>query len=132
MPRHKDINLELPRNKEMYDRIIKARSLPMERPRIGDYIKMLDGTLRRFTHDWDDGLQTTMKPGEGWDESFFLFDSGNGSFSGALDSMIPNSRIRLTTMVLPGRFWVFDEGMAGAGRGVNVTVECRVYLEVKE
>jgi len=98
-------------------------------PRVGDFVHMPDGTLRRFTYDWGDGLQTTVgaaHPCNG-DASFYLGRSGEASFSGSLDSTIPRDRITLTDERHAGRFWFFHHGFPGAHQGVHCDAPCRVY-----
>ncbi len=104
---------------------IKAREA-IDGPRIGDYIKMLDGSLRRFTHDWCDSIQTTALNHDG---SFFL-GLGYASFSGSLDPGVERPRIeRVPGEVLSGRFWFFHHDSSGAARGVNCEITCRVFRE---
>ncbi len=95
-------------------------------PRVGDWIIMLDGTERRFTHDWDDCIQTTHpKFGLG---SFFIYGP-TMSYSGSLDSAIHKNNIALTNEIKQGQCWFFKHDMAGAHRGVYLSVECRVYKQ---
>lgn len=100
-------------------------------PRVGDFVHMLDGTLRRFTYDWHDGLQTTSG-GQPGDASFFMNSTGYAEFSGSLDSIIPLHRIMPTPERRMGWFWMFDEGYSGGGRGRMYQVECRVYRQLEE
>lgn len=100
-------------------------------PRVGDYIKMLDGSLRRFTHDWGDGLQTTVgqnHPCNG-DESFYLCDNGALSFSGSLDPSIDLSKIADTGKTKIGNCWFFHRDYATAHNGVHAEVDCRIYKQ---
>lgn len=94
-------------------------------PRVGDYVRMPDGTLRRFTYAWGDGLQTTCA---GFGCSFYLCASGHASYSGGLDPTIAREHIVATDETRPGAFWFFHHDLAGAGRGVDVTAPCRVYV----
>ena len=96
-------------------------------PRVGDFIYLQDGTLRRFTHDWDDGLQVTSN---GNDESFHLGKSGYISFSGSLDPQISKEKIKPIYKTMPGRVWVWLDGIPGAGRATYANINCRVYQEV--
>ncbi|WP_313315493.1 hypothetical protein [Pulveribacter sp.] len=91
-------------------------------PRIGDYVLFATGQLERFSHDWDDALQTS--PGG----SFYLSSLGEGSLScGALNPPTPKSRLQLSEASLPGAFWFFHHGLAGAGRGMHFEIACRVF-----
>lgn len=100
-------------------------------PRVGDYIEMLDGSLRRFTHDWGDSLQTTVgtnHPCSG-DESFYLCDNGALSFSGSLAPPIDISNIADTGKTRSGGCWFFHRDYATAHNGVRAEVDCRIYKQ---
>lgn len=92
-------------------------------PRVGDFIHRQDGKLARFTHKWNDGLQT------GFGGSYYLNESGTMSFSGGLDPSIPNAEIKETDETREGSAWFFDLNRPGAGRGINVILSCRVYQQ---
>lgn len=94
--------------------------------RVGDFIEMLDGTLRRFTHDWGKDIQTTMPkiPGS------FYFAGWYCSFSGGLDRSIPKNKIVATDQQREGLVWFFHHGHSGAHRGVTCTIPCRVYRQI--
>jgi hypothetical protein len=117
------------------ERLAEWNELPG--PRVGDWVKMLDGTVRRFTHDWGDEIQTTSaSPGlctvDGPDResgSFYFHGSGM-SFSGGLDRSIPKAGLVETEEVKEGRAWFFHHGHSGAHRGVHFTVPCRVFKQV--
>ena len=98
-------------------------------PRVGDFVHMPDGTLRRFTHDWDDSLQTTCggsHPCAG-DQSFYL-GKGFMSFSGSLDSSIPLERITwMPGEIKEGGCWFFHHDFMTAHNAVYAKVPCRVY-----
>lgn len=102
-------------------------------PRVGDFIHMLDGTLRRFTHHWGDGLQTTYR----WREtgvvdlgSFYLDREGIADYSGGLDSTIPLSQIESTGEHQDGDFWMFHHNESRAHNGVHFKVPCRVFRQI--
>lgn len=94
--------------------------------RVGDFVKMPDGTLRRFTHDWGDSIQTTGA-GQFAEDVSFYFAGGYMSFSGSLDSAISKDALRDTGEVKDGRAWFFHHGEVRAHNGVQVRVPCRVY-----
>lgn len=100
----------------------------IEGPRVGDWVLMPDATLRRFTHDWGDGLQTTIDrmPGS------FYFGNGYMSYSGGLDPIIPRAKIRPVDDVRFGACWFFHHDRQRAGNGVNLSVPCRVFKVEKE
>ena len=97
-------------------------------PRVGDYICTIEKGLKRFTHDWDDGLQITSN---GNDESFHLSTSGFVSFSGSLEPSIPLEKIMPIGKTMSGKVWVWLDGVPGGGRGVDTWIECRVYQEIQ-
>jgi hypothetical protein len=97
------------------------------RPRVGDFVKLPNGELHRFSHDWGDSLQHS-KIGSG---SFFLMQNGFADFSGGLEPAIPLDRIKLTSETQPGWFWFFHHDFTTAHNGVHVRMLCRVY-EVTE
>lgn len=95
-------------------------------PQVGEYVRFLDGTLRRISYHWKDG--------EGWDGGVQTSDGGSFhlgrhgvSFSGSLYSAIPTEALRETDETLPASVWVFHHDFAGAGRGVDTSVEMRVW-----
>jgi len=112
-----------------------------EDPIVGDFVRMLDGTLRRFTHRWSEGLQTTvptLREGAEPGGSFYL-GHGYVSYSGSLDSTVPLTQLELTNETRPGWVWFFhhDHHTAffhhdhhTAHNGVDVPVEFRVYRQV--
>lgn len=97
-------------------------------PRVGDWIAMLDGTLRRFTHHWGDGLQTTCGNG---DNGSFYFARGCMSYSGGLDPSIPIAQIVETSEIRNGNAWFFHHDSSGAHRGVYFTAPCRVFRQIQ-
>lgn len=102
---------------------ILIRREQIEKPRVGDYVLFETGQLERVSHDWDDRFQTSPS-GTG---SIFLYSNGHGSFSGSLNPAIPSSSMTLLQVLHPGRYWFFHHGIAGAGRGVDFEIPCRVY-----
>lgn len=99
-------------------------------PRVGDFIRMRDGTLRRFTHDWGDGMQTTVgdkHPCTG--DASFYFGDGYMSFSGALDPAIPLQQIESTDEIQLGSVWFFHHNETRAHNGVYTKIPFRVYRQ---
>jgi hypothetical protein len=90
------------------------------RPRVGDWLVYPDGTGKRFSHDWGNGLQVSAGG------SFYL---GNGwvEFSGSLDPSIPDAQIKPTDRTLYGTVWIFHHNDARAHNGVVTDIPCRVY-----
>ena len=73
---------------ELLSQYLKARE-QIKGPRVGDFVRCKDGSLKRFTHDWGESIQVTSTT-QNLDESFHLCESGHVSFSGGLDLPINN------------------------------------------
>ena len=101
-------------------------------PRVGDFLRVTADTFLRFTHDWDDSIQTTVMPKHPCygDASFYLSRDGYVSFSGSLDVAIDKTKLRDTGEKLDGSFWFFHHNQPAASNGVYFKMQCRVY-EVK-
>ena len=91
--------------------------------RVGDYLKLPDGQYTRFTHLWEDSIQTGGTEGG----SYYLGNSGNLSYSGGLDPGVKLSDIEETTERKKGSIWFFDKDISGAGRGVYNLILCKVF-----
>lgn len=101
-------------------------------PRVGDFLRVADGAVLRFTHDWGDVIQTTVTakhPCHG-DASFYLSD-GHVSFSGSLNPAICKDSLRDTGETLEGSFWFFHHNQAQAENGVYFKMKCRVFEVIK-
>lgn len=94
------------------------------RPREGDFAMMPDGSLRRCCHAHEHGMQTTFGG------SFSTGKGGYVSYSGSLEPSTLWESFEDTGETRRGRFWFFSHGQAGAGRGVDVFLTCRVYRVV--
>jgi hypothetical protein len=97
-------------------------------PRVGDYCIMADGTFRRFTHDWGNDIQVTSQTGG--EESFYLDDFGNMSYSGGLSSAVAKTNLVQQRGLRAGTCWFFHLDRHTAHNGVRAEVPCRVYAEV--
>jgi hypothetical protein len=103
-----------------------ARLDTRDEPRVGDYVRFADGTLRRVSYHWRDD--------EGWDGgcqtsdggSFYLGNAGC-SFSGSLYSCVPTESLKLTSERLPGPVWIFHHDQHRAHNGVTFMPDFRVY-----
>ena len=93
-------------------------------PRVGEYFLTPDGYLR-FTHDWGETIQTTVKPG--YDSSFYFGRGGYMSFSGSLNPGIRTDSLELTSEIRDGACWFFSHDYSEAHNGVHVTAPCRVW-----
>lgn len=109
------------RNKAIAEEIRAAWEARTGRPRVGDYVLMPGNKLQRCAHAWDDGMQTT----DGG--SFHIMSSGRASMSGSLHGSQLWEYFQPTEEIKPGRFWFFSHNLAGAGRGVDFWLPCRVY-----
>jgi hypothetical protein len=109
------------RNKAIAEDIRKAWEARTGRPRVGDFVIMPNGAIERCAHGWDDGMQTCMGG------SFHILGSGNASMSGSLNGAQLWEYFTPTEETKPGRFWFFSHNIAGAGRGVDLYLPCRVY-----
>lgn len=92
-------------------------------PRVGDFVKMLDGTLRRFTHSWGDRIQTTCKGILG----LFYLGDGYVSYSGGLDPSILKINLKLDLHKVEGRFWFFHNNQHQAYCSIEVMAYCRIF-----
>lgn len=95
-------------------------------PREGDYIELpqvdeRQNNMCRISHVWPDKVQTTQGG------SFYASASGHMSYSGSLDPGIAMDALDCISAYTTGPVWIFDEGMAGAGRGVSMKMQFRVY-----
>ena len=109
------------RNTEIAAEIESAWTAHTDRPRVGDFVKMPNGSLRRCSHGWDDGMQTS----DGG--SYSIGKSGRASMSGSLYPSQLWEFFHDTGETKLGRFWFFSHNRPGAGRGVDVYLPCRVY-----
>jgi hypothetical protein len=95
-------------------------------PRMGDFIIHPKGHMTRFTARWDDGLQAGGGNGCG-----FHIGTYGASYSGGLTGTITFDKIVPTMRRRFGQFWFFKDNSAGAHRGVDCVLPCRVYQEVE-
>lgn len=90
-------------------------------PRVGEWIIGFDGTMTRFTHAWEDGIQT------GGGQGSFYLCSSSLSYSGGLDSSVPYDLVELTEERKMGQCWIFHHGCSGAHRSVYYNHPFRVW-----
>lgn len=126
----KTLDLSKPRNEAALALRREAWENRAREPRVGDFIQMKDGTLRRFTYDWGDSLQVTAFHDEGYGISFYLDKSGHADFSGSLDPSIHKSKIMPIGESHMGQFWIFDEDIPGGSRGRTFFLPCTVFKEL--
>lgn len=91
----------------------------------GDVIEYLDGHTERVTHVWDDHAQAGGGSG-----SYYMGDSGYGSYSGSLNSGLPLAELQLTDKTKECMFWFFCGNLAGGGRGVHFYCPVKVWKQI--
>ena len=110
--------------------LLRDRSIVLRRRegvRVGDFIRMKDGSERRITYHWGDSVQTTDHGKSG---SFYLGD-GYIAFSGGMDSAIPLDRLRLIHHISRlERVWFFHHDQWRAHNGVDGWLDFPVYEQV--
>ena len=94
-------------------------------PRVGDFVRMLDYSVQRFSHDWGKDIQTTNGG------SFYLRSDGRVSFSGGLNNAIMKETLEETDETMVGIFWFFRHNQPIAHNGVNVNIMCKVYKQLE-
>ena len=92
--------------------------------KVGDYVRLLNGSLHRFTIDHGDRLQHDTGG------SFYLGHKGC-DFSGACGDSIPRYKL-IEVGVKEGSVWFFSEDIWGAGRGYHTNAIFKVWEEVDE
>lgn len=90
--------------------------------RVGDYLLLPHGEYTRFTHLWEDSIQTGGSSG-----GQYYFGTGYLSYSGGLDSGVKLKDIEQTEEIKKGWIWFFDRNISGAGRGVNFEIDFKVF-----
>lgn len=109
------------RNQEIAAESIAARETFKGKPRVGDFVRMPNGSLERCASETKHGMQTCVGG------SFSVFTSGRASMSGSLNRSQLAEYFVETEDSKVGKFWFFSHGRGGAGRGVDVFMPCRVY-----
>lgn len=115
---------EITKNHEMLAKRAELRD-KIPGPRVGDVVRLQDGTFRRFTHDWDDSIQTTTRSEN--DGSYYLCCDGLASYSGGLDPALKKENLKLEPDTMPLWFWFFSGGFAMAHNGVYFKLPCRIF-----
>lgn len=100
---------------------VQRMAQPM--PQTGDWVQDKHGTRRRFCNPLGDRAQTTKSV----ENSYHLNVGGGASYSGGLGDSVPYSELSQAYEPDFARFWIFKDGRAGAGRGVDVFVRVRVW-----
>lgn len=92
----------------------------------GDVIEYLDGHTERITHVWDDHAQAGGGSG-----SYYMGESGYGSYSGGLNSGLPLAELELTDKTADCAFWFFSGNHSGANRGITFYCPVKVWKQIK-
>lgn len=100
------------------------RGLNAQHPETGDFIRDNQGNLRRVCHCYDDRCQTTTA----LERSYSTNASGYAAYSGSLGSSVAYTDLRRDNKTQPAMFWIFRDGIAGAGRAVEI----RMYVQIWE
>lgn len=113
-------------DKIVEDRMKQYNTIPGAR--VGDWIREKDGRMTRTTYDWNETGEDTETIQHGGSEfGGYYLGAGYISYSGSLDSGFKKNQLRDTGEVKNGRVWVFKDDFWGAGRGVDYTVQFRVF-----
>ncbi|WP_409562190.1 hypothetical protein RLW55_01310 [Hyphomicrobium sp. B1] len=109
----------------LFERV--TRRAHIKGPRVGDFCIMKTGETRRFTHDWGDALQVTVRDQAG---SFYFASTGNLDYSGSLDPAIRKTNLEECEGLREGAVWFFHHNEHRAHNGVAAMIPCRVYREI--
>lgn len=109
---------------------IVARRMAMldarEGPRVGDFVRFADGTLRRCSYHWSDdagwdgGMQTS-------DHGSYYLGEGYVSMSGSLHPCVPTDSLKQTDETHAGAVWIFHHDIRRAGGAVHFELPFRVF-----
>ena len=92
-------------------------------PRVGDFVELPTGELRRFCYDLGDEIQITPHEHCG----SFNIDGGNCDYSGSLEPPIKKAGLRFSHSYKLGRVWFFKDGFAAAHAGIDAEIPCKVF-----
>lgn len=114
------------RDQDLLDQRIAARDARDADPLVGDYIDFSDGTTRRISESWP-GEDDVLRLQTSADGSWYLANSGHGSFSGSLFPAIRADALDASPERRAASFWFFHHDHRQAHNGVDVTVNVRVW-----
>ena len=92
-------------------------------PEVGDIIEDSISDQRRICIAHSDRCQVTTS----MRSSYYLLSNGAGSFSGGCGQSIAYCDLETTHQTKPVVFWMFKDGRAGAGRGVDLWLPVTVW-----
>lgn len=104
----------------------------MQTPQVGDMLRVVGG-YKRFTHKWDDGIQTTSgEPfADGRNGCCHLTERGHGNYSGGLDPVVAYDLLIDTDEKMQAQFWMFSNDSMQAHNGIYFYIPVRVW-EIKQ
>jgi hypothetical protein len=106
---------------------IRFRAISFK-PLVGDYCIRQSGEVCRLAYETKDRFNVTHKVMKG---SFHLHDLGTMSYSGAFPETVRKADLVARGDLRSATCWMFHHGISGAGRGVDVIMPCRVFVEVR-
>ena len=92
-------------------------------PEVGDIIEDTNSDQRRICISHFDRCQVTTS----MRSSYHLLSNGAGSFLGGCGQSIAYCDLETTHQTKPVVFWIFKDGRAGAGRGVDLWLPVTVW-----
>jgi len=118
-----------PKNLDILSSRLSARE-QITGPRVGDWLRRLDGSESRITHVWTfDGEGAHVQDGGTVCGRFYLQTTGHLSYSGGLNPGLPESVLELTEETRDGWVWFFDRDWWGANCGVDFKITERVWKQ---
>lgn len=94
--------------------------------RVGDFLKLPYGLITRFTHEWEDSIQTG-----GTKNGSYYLGGGYLSYSGGLDSGAKKIDLVATEETREGSIWFFKNNDSRAHNGIEFMIQQRVF-ELRE
>lgn len=111
------------KNGDVNEQILKDRVCEfdsIEGPRVGDYVRLDDGSLARIAKITDHYFQLGVG-------SFYLHGRDGCSFSGTLYPPHPHRCLKATPGTKDGLIWFFSANEAKANNGVDYEIELRIF-----
>lgn len=92
-----------------------------DHPRVGDWVRDMNGAMRRVSHAWSDGYQTS----DGG--SYYIDRAGWCEFSGGLYPIEGRQWFDRADDDKPGRVWFFHHEYRTAHNGVDAMISFPVW-----
>lgn len=108
------------------ERVAALDALPADAPRVGDWVRFQDGTMRRVSHIWrnEDGSAESLQTSAGG--SYYL-GTGYVSMSGSLYTGVPAETLTRTPETREGAVWFFHHDQHRAHNGIDALIPFRVF-----